>query len=442
MKTSVENTGQLARRLNVEIPANIVTDAFNKIYQQIQKEVHIKGFRPGKAPMATVKSLYKDRVKQDVAQELIQHHYTRAIIEHKLNPVSFPEFDFAVPADNEAFSFSAIFEIRPEVTLKMYEGIEVEKEAFSFDDKKVDEVIENIKSSNAEWNDLLEDRPAQMGDMSVIDFEGFVDGKPLPQGSGTDFSLELGSHRFIEGFEDGIVGMKIGSQKTLNLKFPDQYQAADLSGKAVEFKVTLKKLKKKSLPEITPEFIKERMGGGVETLEKLRENIKNDLERNERTRIENDFKNRMLKTLVQLNPMDVPQSLLKEQKDSLVQDMRQRMSQQGLGEEQFAEYAQKWDTDFESTAKEMLQSGFIIDAIAKKHELHGTDADLDKKYQEYANQTGIDLARIKEFYSRPDQSQKLSYMITEEKVMEHLLKTARVKEVPKEKLKDQGGSLA
>lgn len=438
MKTSVENLGQLARRLNVEIPADIVTGAFDKIYKQIQKDVHVKGFRPGKAPMATVKSLYVDRVKQDVAQELIQHHYTRAVIEHKLNPVSFPEFDFSVPVDNEAFSFSANFEVRPEVNLKMYEGIEVEKEAFSFDNKKVDEVIENIKSSNAEWNDLLEVRPAQTGDMAIIDFEGFVDGKPLAQGAGTDFPLELGSHRFIEGFEEGIVGMNLDSQKTLNLKFPDQYQAAELSGKPVEFKVTLKKLKKKSLPEITPEFLKEKMGGSIETEEKLRENIKNDLEKNERTRIESDFKNRMLKTLVKLNPMDVPASLLKEQKESLVQDMRQRMTQQGLDEGQFAEYVQKWDGDFETTAKEMIQSGFIIDAIAKKHDLIWTEADLEKKYEEYATQTGIDLARIKEFYSRPDQSQKLSYMITEEKVMDLLMKSARIKEVPKDKLKDQG----
>jgi trigger factor len=437
MKTSVENKGPLARRLNVEIPAEIVTGAFNKIYGQIQKEVHIKGFRPGKAPMATVRSLYSDRVKQDVAQELIQHHYTRAVIEHKLNPVNFPEFDFTVPVDNEVFSFSANFEIRPEVQLKNYEGIEVEKEAFSFDEKAVDKVLENIQSSNAEWNALLEDRPAQMGDMAVIDFEGFVDGKPLPQGSGTDFPLELGSRRFIEGYEEGIVGMNIGTQKTLHLKFPEGYQAAELSGKPVEFKVTLKSLKKKSLPEITPEFLKEKMGGSIETVEKLRENIRNDLEKNERSRIETDFKNRLLKNLVKLNPIEVPASLIKEQKESLIQDMKQRMTQQGLPESQFGEYVQKWDSDFEATAKEMIQSGFIIDAIAKKHELNFTDADLDKKYEEYASQTGIELARIKDFYSRPEQSQKLSYMITEEKVMDHLLKTAKVKEVPKDKLKDQ-----
>ncbi len=435
MKTSVENKGQLARRLNVEIPADIVTGAFNKIYTQIQKEVHIKGFRPGKAPMATVRSLYTDRVKQDVAQDLIQHHYTRAIIEHKLNPVSFPEFDFTVPADNEAFAFSANFEIRPEVQLKMYEGIEVEKETFAFEEKSVDQVLENIRSSNAEWTPILEDRTAQMGDMATIDFEGFVDGKPLPQGSGTDFPLELGSHRFIEGYEEGIVGMKVGAQKTLTLSFPDGYQSAELSGKPVEFKVTLKGLKKKSLPEITPEFLKEKMGGSIESLEKLRENIRNDLEKNERTRIETDFKNRMLKTLVNLNPMDVPASLVKEQKESLIQDMKQRMTQQGLAEDQFGEYVQKWDTDFESTAKEMIQSGFIIDAIAKKHDLNFTDADLDQKYEEYAKQTGIELARIKEFYSRPEQSQKMSYMITEEKVMAHLMKTAKIKEVAKDKLR-------
>lgn len=437
MKTSVENTGQLARRLNVEIPADIVAGAFNKVYSQIQKEAHIKGFRPGKAPMATIRSLYGDRVKQDVAQDLIQNYYTRAIIEHKINPVNYPEFDFSVPTDNETFSFSAVFEVRPDVQLKNYEGIEVEKEAFSFDTDAVDKVIENIRSSHAEWSPVLEDRPAQLGDMATIDFEGFVDGKPLEQGSGSDFPLELGSGRFIAGYEEGIVGMKIGATKTLNLKFPDGYQAAELSGKPVEFKVTLKGLKKKSLPEITPEFLKEKLGGSVETLEKLRENIKNDLEKNERSRIENDFKNRLLKNLVKANPVDVPDSLVKEQKESLVQDMKQRMIQQGLPESQFAEYAQKWDSDFNATAKEMIQSGFIIDAIAKKHELSWTDADLDKKYEEYAQQTGIDLARIKDFYSRPEQSQKLTYMITEEKVMDHLMKSAKVKEVAKEKLKDQ-----
>lgn len=437
MKTSVENTGQLSRRLNVEIPASIVTGAFDKVYKQIQKDVQIKGFRPGKAPIATIKSLYVDRVKQDVAQDLIQHHYSRAIIEHKLHPVSFPEFDFSAPSDNQTFAFSAHFEVRPEVQLKKYEGIEVEKETLNLEENSVEKVLENIRNSNAEWTPVLEVRPAQLGDMAIIDFDGFVGGQPLPQGSGKEFNLELGSGRFIEGFEPGIVGMNVGDSKTLNLKFPSPYQSEELAGKAVDFKVRLAGLKKKTLPEIDETFLKEKLAG-IETVEKLKENIKADLEKSERTRIEADFKNRILKTLVQLNPVDVPTSLLQEQKQSLIEDMRGRMAQQGLGPDQFTEYLQKWDKDFENTAKEMIQSGFLIDAIATKHQLSWSEEDLNKKYEDYASQTGIDLARIKEFYSKPDQAQKLTYMITEEKVMEHLLKTAKVKEVPREKLQDKG----
>lgn len=436
MKSSIEKLGNLERRLNIEIPAQVVAGAFDRAFRSLQKDAQIKGFRQGKAPIATLKSIYGDRVKQDVAQELIQKHYFQAIQEMAVNPVNYPEFEFDVPTEDKDFAFSANFEVRPEIALTNYEGLSVETEKFEIDEKRIDQVIDNIRSSNAEWVDLIETRPAQIGDMANLDFIGKVNGELLENGAGTDFPLELGSDRFIPGFEDGIVGMTPGQTKTIELKFPETYHVPEIAGQPVFFETTLKSLKKKNLPELTAEFLKEKVGG-VETVEALREQIKTDMIETEKKRIEGDTKNRLLRSLVQANPVDVPASLLKEQKASLVEDMKKRLTSQGLSPEDFAQYTDKWDSDFDTTAREMIQSGFLIDAIAAKHELTWSDEDVEKKYQEYAQQTGIEIDKIREFYSRPDQSQRITYMITEEKVIEFLLKSAKVKEVEKSKLKDQ-----
>lgn len=435
MKSNVEKVSNLSRKLNVEIPAAVVQSAFQKIFTGIQKDVTIKGFRKGKAPLATVKSLYGDRVKQDVVQDLIQKHYAEALTEHKLEPISYPEFEFADPTENKDFSFSAAFDVRPEINLKKYEGLEVEKEKFEFDSKKVDQVLENIRASRATFETVTEARAAKLGDVAVVDFEGFIDGKPLENGSGTDHHLELGAKQFIEGFEDGIVGMKAGDTKTLSLKFPDPYHSADLAGKPVDFKVTLKEIKAKVLPELNDEFIASL--GGPKDLDALKKSIEEDLTQTETKRIEDAFKNRLLKALVKENPVEVPPSLMKEQKASLVEDFKKRMTEQGMGPNDFASYLDKWDSDFEKTAAEMIQSSFLVDAIAKKHDLFAKKEDLDAKFAEYAQQTGIEESRIREFYGRPEQASRLTYMITEEKVIALLNKSVKIKEVPAGSLKDE-----
>lgn len=432
MKSTVEKVSNLQRKINIEIPAAIVTTTFNNIFKEVQKQANLKGFRPGKAPLNIVKSYYADRVKQDVAQELIQKHYWEAVKEHKIEPINYPEFEFDVPSEDKDFSFSANIEVRPEINLKKYEGLDIEKEKFVMDEKRVDSVIENIRSSRAKQVTVLEDRAAQKGDTAIIDFEGSVDGKPLDGGTGTSHPLELGANQFIEGFEDGVVGMKVGQTKTLTLKFPDPYHAAELAGKPVDFKVTVKELKKKELPEMTDAFVAEMMGqpGSTEhTVESLKKTIREDIEQSEKKRIDTDFKNGILKKLVSLNPVDVPASMLKDQKQMLVGDAKKRFVEQGMPEAAFADYANKWDKDFESTAAEMIQSGFLVDAIADKHDLRAKSEDFENKYAEYAKQTGLDIQKIKEFYARPEQTSRLTYMVTEEKVLEFLIKSAKIKDV-------------
>ena len=435
MKAQIQVTEGLQRKLNVEIPLDTVKSAFNKVYNDIQKQVEIKGFRKGKAPISTIKTMYKDRVKGDVAQDLIQSFYPTALKEQNVDPINYPEFEFEDPTETKDFSFTAIFDVRPEVKLKTWEGLEVEKEKFVLDQKKVDQVIANIQNSKVSYVDVLEDRAAAMGDISVIDFDGFVDGKPLENGAGRDQQLELGSKQFIEGYEEGIVGMKIGETRTLSLKFPSPYHSAELEGKAVEFKVTLKGLKKKELPELNDELLKSI--GANQNVEEFKKTIVADVEQSDKKRIEDNFKNRLLKKLVEINPVDVPASLMKDQKASLIDDFKKRMTDQGMPETEFTSYIQKWDSDFEKTAAEMIQSSFLIDKIANDNDLTCKKEDIELKFEEYSKQTGIELARIKEWYSKPEQLSRLSYMITEEKVIKLLTEKSKVKEVDAKELKDE-----
>ncbi len=435
MKAQIQVTEGLQRKLNVEIPSTEVQSAFNKVYSSIQRQVEIKGFRKGKAPIATIKTMYKDRVQGDVAQDLIQAHYPKALKESNVDPINYPEFEFEDPSETKDFSFTAIFDIRPEVKIKKWEGLEVDREKFVLDQTKVDQVLNNIRNSRATYEDVLEDRAAQMGDMSVIDFDGFVSGKALENGAGRDQQLELGSNQFIEGYEEGIVGMKIGETRTLSLKFPSPYHSLELAGQPVEFKVTLKGLKKKALPELTDELLK--TVGTQQTVEDFKKTITADIEQTEKKRIEDSFKNRLLKKLVEANPVDVPASLLKDQKAALIEDFKKRMNDQGMQESDFNSYVQKWDADFAKTAIEMIQSSFLIDKLAIDNDLICKNEDVEKRFEEYSKQTGIDMPRIREWYSKPEQMSRLTYMITEEKVIKLLTEKAKVKEVDAKEIKEE-----
>lgn len=436
MKSNVEKVTSLQRKLSVAVPVGDIQHSFEKVYKDIQQEVTIKGFRKGKAPLNTIKSLYQTRVKQDVIQDLIQKHYAQALLEHKLQPVSYPEFEFDDLSEDKEFKFSAIFDIRPEIKLKKYENLTVEKEKLEFSDSKVDEVINNILNSRATFEAITESRPAKLGDFSMIDFEGVVEGAPLENGAGVNQQLELGSKQFIEGFEEGIVGMTIGEEKTLNLHFPTPYHAKDLEGKAVTFKVKLNELKAKVLPELNDEFIK-TTGSGVGSVEEFKKVVRNDLEGTEIKRIDDAFKNRLLKALVKENPVDVPASLMKDQKNMLIEDFKKRMAQQQMDEATLTEYIAKWDSDFANTASEMIQSSFLIDAIGQKHDLICKKDDLDRKFSEFAAQTGIDEARIREFYAKEDTLSRLTYQITEENVIKKIMETVKIKEVSPKDLKNE-----
>jgi trigger factor len=292
--------------------------------------------------MPTIRSIYGDKVKQDVVQDLVQTHYQAALSEHQLAPISYPNIEFDSVNDTQNFKFSAAFEVRPTVVVKTFEKLKVQKEVMPNLDAKVNETLENIRTNKATLVTVFEDRPAQKGDTVEIDFVGYQNDVPFEGGKADNMALELGSGRFIPGFEEGLEGARAGQQRTLNLKFPDDYGSANLAGQPVRFEVTVKALKKKSLPELNDEFAKSL--GSYESLEAFKNVVREDIQQNEDKRIKADLKSRVLRALVESNPVDVPKSLLQEQKEALMKDVSQRMQSQGLSEQDFDDYAEKWNT--------------------------------------------------------------------------------------------------
>ena len=431
-KSTVERLSGLERKINIEVPAREVQAAFDRAYTGIQRNVAVKGFRKGKAPLSTIKSLYSDRVQQDVIQDIVQSKFAAAVREHSLDPINMPAIEFDPVEDGKDFHFTAEVEVRPEVTLKQFENLPVKREKFEMNDVLVDATIEDIRKGRAETTPVLEDRGAQIGDIAVIDFKGFVDGKELENGAAEGHQLELGSKQFIPGFEDGVLGMKPGQEKTVSIKFPDDYHVAELKGKPVDFKTNLKELKKRSLPEVNDEFAKS--AGPYENVQGLRDAIRLDFEQREGKRVADDLKNRLMKVLVDRNPVQVPKTLMIEQKKALIEDMQKRMQQQGLAADQYDEYKSKWDGDFEQTASYMIQSSFLIDKLAAEHKLKATPADIERKMVEFAGQTGIDAARVAEFYADQERRSRLSYQVTEEKVLDFLISKAKITDVSKDEI--------
>ncbi len=432
MKSTVDKLSGLSRKLNVEIPAAKVKQAFDRVYRALQKKANVKGFRQGKAPIATIKTIYGEQVNSDVVNELINNGYQAALEEHKIEPVGYPKVGFQPVVEDQNFSFTAEFEVRPEVHVKNYENLPVLKEKLEISESSISEILENIRTSQADTVTVFEDRPATIGDVAQVDFVGSVGGQPLPNSSAEGHELELGAKQFIEGFEEGVIGMKIGTSRTLNLKFPEGYHEASLSGAPVSFEVKLKGLKKKVLPELSDELAKK--AGNFDSLDALKAQIRKEVEEGDAKRIAEEMKNRVVKALVEANPVEVPRLLVEQQKESLVEDFKGRMKQQGLNESEFSEYKAKWDKEFESSAVFMVKSTFLLDALAEMLKLRASKNEVEEKINEYAAQNKIEVARLQEFYNKPERRSRLAFQVTEEKVVNHLVSKAKITEVTKDKL--------
>ena len=431
MDVQVQDLSSIRIQLSFSIPAEQVDTEIANAYKKLAKTAKIKGFRKGKVPQNVLERHYEPEMKEQVAGQLVNSSYFKALVEHKVPAISQPDItESGDVTPGQPFTYIAEVEIKPEVDAKDYTGLKLEKEKFVADPKVTEGKLEEMRASRSEMISSKR-KIAKEGDFAIIDFEGFVDDVPFDGGKGSDHSLELGSGSFIPGFEEQVVGMKRDQAKEVNVTFPENYGSDELAGKPAVFKVLLKDIKEKSLPKLDKEFAQ---GFGMETVEEVREKLEESYLTQEKARVENDLRERLMNILIEKNPCEVPEVMVASQLEYMLGNIRSRMQQQGMSMEMLGMTEESFGTMYRDTAVSQVQGSLILEAVARQEEIKFEDGDLDTKLEEIATMSNAPLESVKKYYSNDEAKQGLQSQIVEEKTLTYLLSQSKVKEVPKEKL--------
>lgn len=422
-----ENANEV--KLEITVEAEKFENAIKKVYFKNAKYFNIPGFRKGKAPQAIVEKYYgKEIFYEDAFNEIASEEYEKSVEESKLEVVGRPQVDIVTMEKGQDLVFTAVVAVKPEVELGKYKGIEIEKIEYNVKESDIENNLKQMQEKNSRV--ISVETPVENGNIAVIDFEGFVDGKAFEGGKAENYSLEIGSGSFIPGFEDQVIGMKIDEEKDINVKFPDEYFSKDLAGKDATFKVKLHEIKKKELPELDDEFAKDV--SEFDTLKELKDSIKERLEKENEQKTKYEKEDAVIKAVTENMKVDIPTGMIEVEVDNMVKDMEQRMSYQGLKLEQYLKMLNKTEEEFrkeyEPQAIEAIKSRLALEAIVKAEKIEATDADVKEKLEEMAKNYG---KTAEELEKNDSIKEYLKQGIENEKAINFLVENA--KEVAKKK---------
>ena len=432
MSCKVEKTKNANEvKMEITIEAEKFENAIKKVYFKNAKYFNIPGFRKGKAPQNIVEKYYgKEIFYEDAFNEIAGEEYEKAIEESKLEVVGKPQIDIVKMEKGQDLVFTAVVATKPEVELGKYKGIEIEKIEYNVEESDIENNLKQMQEKNARV--ISVETPVESGNIAVIDFEGFVDGKAFEGGKGENYSLEIGSGSFIPGFEDQVIGMKIDEEKDINVKFPDEYFSKDLAGKDATFKVKVHEIKKKELPELDDEFAKDV--SEFDTLKELKDSIKERLVKENEQKAKYEKEDAVMKVVTEGMKADIPAGMVEVEVDNMVKDMEQRMSYQGLKLEQYLKMLNKTEAefrkDYEPQATEAIKSRLALEAIIKAEKIEATEKDVKEKLEEMAKNYG---KTAEELEKNDNIKEYIKQGIENEKAIEFLVENAKV--VAKKKTK-------
>lgn len=421
MQVSVETTSQIERRVTFQVPASEVDEAVEARLLDTAKNIRLNGFRKGRVPMSVVRQRYGRGVRDEVVGELMRERYVRAITEQNLNPAGFPSIEPKVDEAGKDLEFVASLEVYPEIELAPIEGAEVERPVVEVSDADLDEMVETLRKQNAAWEEV--ERAAQDGDQVKIDFQGFLGDEPFEGGSAEGHDLVLGSGNFIPGFEEQLVGAKAGDEPTLDVTFPEDYQAEQLAGQKATFKVKVHTVKGQVLPEVDAEFTK-RFGVEDGDIEKFRAEVKANMTREAKQAVDNRVKQQVLEALQKANDVTVPQALIQQETDAL---KRQAAQQFGLGDD--FDVSQLPNELFSEQAKSRVQVGLLLAEVIKSNELDATDDEIRARIEELAEQYQEPQQVVEHYMNDEQLKTQVKSAVLEEKAVDKLLAQAAVKDV-------------
>jgi len=419
MQVSVESTGTLERKMTVAVPAERVDQEVKKRLQSLSRTVNLPGFRPGKVPAKVVENKYGSKVRQEVMDEVTRSSFYEALTAEKLQPAGMPIFEPKPVDESESIEFTATFEVFPEVELASFDGVSVEKPAAEITESDIDGMIDKMRRQRVEWEEVT--RGAQLEDQLVVDFVGSVDGEKFAGGEGENVTLVLGSSSFIPGFEDQLVGCSKGDETTVSVTFPDPYQAAELAGKEAQFAVTIKSVSEAKLPEVNEDFAK---NFGIDSLENLRGELSKSMQYELDQAIKGKTKQAVMDMLFEKNSLELPKSLVDDEIDALMNQMKANLSKQGVPVEGL-------DLDgkmYEDQARRRVTLSLLISEIVKSNGLKASPEKIRETVETVASTYDTPDEVVKWYYAERERLGQIESVVLEEMVVDWVLGKIEVDE--------------
>jgi len=427
MNCKVEKTDKANEvKLEFKVEAEKFDAAIQTVYKKNAKYFNIPGFRKGKAPFKMVEKAYGIQIfYEDAFNEVAGPAYEEGLKENNVEAVSKPEIDIVQIEAGKELIFTAVVQTKPEVKLGKYKGIEIKKIEYNVSDEDVEHELGHMAEKNARIVSV-EDRAVEKDDITIIDFEGFVDGTAFEGGKGENYELTIGSNTFIPGFEDQIIGMKIDEEREINVKFPKEYFSENLSGKDAMFKVKLHEIKKKELPEINDELAKDI--SEFETLEELKASIRTKQEEQNAKRAKYETEDAVIEAVCKEAEVEIPSGMIETETDNMEQDISARLSYQGMQLEQYLQMMgktkQEFRDEYKEQAEKQVKSRLVLEAVAKESDIKVSEEEVSAKIKEMAANYGQKEEAVK------DNPQLIKYVedsLKSEKTIEFLVSNAKIK---------------
>ena len=425
MSVQVEKLEKSMAKLTITVEAAKFDAAVDSAYQKNKGKIALPGFRKGKSPRAMIEKMYGTGVFfEDAANELIPEAYETAAKESELEIVAQPEIEVTQMEKGTDFIFTATVAIKPEVTLGDYKGIEVEKKEAEVSEEEITAEIDKAREANSRLI-TIEDRATEDGDTVIIDFDGYVDGKQFEGGYAEDYTLVLGSHSFIDNFEDQLVGKNLGEDVEVNVTFPEEYHVDELKGKPALFKVKIKEIQKKELPELDDDFAQDV--SDFDTLDEYKADVEKKILENKENQIKREQEDQIIEKIIENAQMEIPQQMIATQTRQMTQEFAQRLQSQGLSLEQYMQFTgltpQKMMEDLEPQALKRIQSRLVLEAVVAAENIEASDEEIDKELENMASMYQMEIDKLKELIG-DDEKKQIGMDLAVQKAVEFVVKEA------------------
>ena len=422
MKVTVEDISPVKKKLHIQVLPDAIKLEMKKALADVAKKAKIPGFRPGKAPKDVVERHYAAEIQSEVMNRVISESYLQALKENDLSPVEMPNITNISPLEKDApLNYSAVVEVRPRIDLGNYEGIEVKETPVSVSDEELGQTVDRLREMYAQL-EVVEGEPLAPDHAAIIDFEGFRDGKTVAGTKAQDYTLMLGTKSLIPGFEEQLIGMQKGETREINVTFPSDYHSKELAGKDTKFTVTLKEVKKKTVPELNDEFAKDI--GDHKTVDELKTRIKEDIEARKKNEQVTAQREELMNKLVEAHTFNVPEGMVEKELMSMARSQAMHAARQGMDVKNF-DIAQFRLVNRELAVKR-VKGMLILDAIAAREKLDVNDAEVNSALSVMSRSSKKPLAEVRDYYeSQEGGMDNLRVSLVQEKTLSHLLSKAK-----------------